>query len=222
MLLVMAIDRRTLLKTGLLGGGILAVSGVGVGMIPTVERAAQGPLQVLDTRAYSVLAAIADTVCPGGGQAPSASDIDVAGQIDAFLATCPPHLGEDLRRALLLFDNALAGLFFRMRPSVFTGMEPAARVNVLEGWRTSRLSFRRQVYSALRTLIASTYYGDPRTYAASGYPGPPNIPRPPKPGSANGVASSRPAASPNTAEALPDPLTESADDTSDGTPEPTP
>jgi hypothetical protein len=36
------------------------------------------------------------------------------------------------------------------------------------------VAVRRQVFKALRGLLAAAYWGDPRMYAHAGYPGPPD------------------------------------------------
>ena len=60
------------------------------------------------------------------------------------------------------------------RATPFTLLGPAEQDAVLDDFRTSRIPIRRSVYKALRGLIAASYWGDPRLYAAAGYPGPPD------------------------------------------------
>lgn len=157
----------------LAGAGLLALGGVGLSWQPTVMRTPSAPLRVLSPRSYSVLAAAADRICPGGNGLPAAGDLDIAGQIDALLATMHPGVGTELGQVLGLLENAAAGLLFDGNPRPFSGSAPAVQDAVLEGWRTSRLSVRRQAYKALRGLVASAYYASLATWAGVGYPGPP-------------------------------------------------
>jgi hypothetical protein len=176
----MSIPRRTLLRYGLLGAGLLAVGGVGLGLRPGAQRQPARPLRALDAVAFSTLAAIADRVCPGGtgangARAPSARELQIAEKIDDLLATCEPGLVAELNQALHLFENAVTGLLFNLRPSPFTLADGATQDRILEDWRTSRLHVRRQVYKALRTLCASTYFAMPEAWPSVGYPGPPDF-----------------------------------------------
>lgn len=169
----MALSRRSFLGLGLAGAALLALGGIG--LRPTVLRAAPATLVALDPRTFSVLAAFAERVAPGGGAFPAASGVSVAEKVDALLGTCAPAMVAEIKQALLLFDNALAGLFLDGRPSTFTACDAATQDAILESWKSSRLDLRRRVYKALRGLCAGAYYGSPECYAAIGYPGPPDF-----------------------------------------------
>lgn len=170
----MSTTRRRLLQVGLGGAALLAVGGVGVALRPGVLRAPSAPLQALDPRSFSTLAAVADAVCPGTEVYPSAAGVGVAEGIDALLASCDPGMTDELTQALMLLENALVGLLLDGRPVAFTALSPATQAEVFEGWRTSRIGVRRQIYKALRGLCASVYYAHPDTWPGSGYPGPPD------------------------------------------------
>jgi hypothetical protein len=171
----MAISRRSILRYGLFGAGLLAVGGVGLGLRPGTVRLPARPLKALDERGFSTLAALADRVNPGGGGAPAAHELQVAEKIDDLLATCDPGLTAEISQALALFENAVTGLLFDGRPTPFSAATPEQQDAAIESWRTSRLHLRRQVYKALRTLCASTYYASPESWASVGYPGPPDL-----------------------------------------------
>ncbi len=168
----MALSRRTFLGLGVAGAAVIALGGIG--LRPTILRAASKPLVALDERTFSVLAAFAERVAPGGGAFPVASGVHVAEKVDALLATCAPGMVAELKQALLLFDNALAGLFLDGRPSTFTSCDAATQDAIIDSWKNSRLDLRRRVYKGLRGLCAGAYYGSPEVYAAIGYPGPPD------------------------------------------------
>ena len=86
----MAINRRTVLKYGLGGAGLLSLGTLGLGMQGTVLRTPSGPLKALDTTSYSVLAAAAERLCPQGDGFPSTAELDIAMQVDGLLATLSP------------------------------------------------------------------------------------------------------------------------------------
>lgn len=170
----MALTRRTLLTAGGAGAALLAVGGVGLGLRPSVLRPAPSGLSVLDPTAYSVLAAVADRVAPGDDVLPPASELGVAAAVDALLATMDPLAAQELVQALHLLENALAGFLLDGRTTTFTAASPAEQDRVLEAWRTSGIAVRRKAFKALRGLCASAYFANPATYAACGYPGPPD------------------------------------------------
>ncbi len=169
----MALSRRSFIGLGVGGAAVLSLGGIG--LRPTALRPSAAPLVALDARTFSVLAAFAERVAPGGGAFPPASAVKVAEKVDALLATCPASMLAEFKQALLLFDNALAGLMFDARPSTFSSCDAQTQDAIMESWQNSRLDLRRQVYKAIRGLCAGAYYGSAEVYAAVGYPGPPDF-----------------------------------------------
>ncbi len=178
------LDRRKFLKRGLVGGGLLALAGT----LPFAFRTtAPGPqprraLRLLTQKEYSVLAAVAARLVPGGGAAPSwpsAEAVDCAGKIDALLATVHPDVGGDFRRLLRLFESGFLGTFVAASPRPFTRAAPADQDARIEAWRRSRLTVLRGGYQALKRLTHAAYYSSPEVYARIGYPGPPVVPQVP-------------------------------------------
>jgi hypothetical protein len=175
MLSLMSIPRRALLKYGLGGAGLLTLGGVGLALQGSVLRAPNAPLQALDPVEYSVLFAVADRVCPGQGAHPAAHAIDVAGAVDALLATLDPATTGEIKLLLRLLENALPGALLDGRVRPFTACSPEQQDATLAAWQHSAILVRRAGYKVLRALCASTYYADPRSFAGSGYPGPPDF-----------------------------------------------
>jgi len=167
--------RRTLLRVGLLGGAVLAAGGIGIGLQSTAPTPLPETLQALSPRAYQILVALADTVCPGnGGSLPAASEIGVPSSVDTYVATLSPIAQRQIEQALGLLESPLAGLFLEGRIRPFTRLDPAQREAVLEGWRAHRLELLRSAYVALRNLVVTAYYVHPIVHAGIGYPGPPD------------------------------------------------
>jgi hypothetical protein len=171
----MAITRRTILKYGLGGATLLAAGGIGLGLQPTVLRAPSKPLKALDETEYSILAAVADRVCPHQDGQPTATDLDIAGQVDHLLSTLDPGTSTELRSVLRLLENAVPGILFDGRISTFTASSAETQDATLRSWQHSRILLRRSAYKAIRNLCAASYYSDPRTYPFAGYPGPPQL-----------------------------------------------
>lgn len=169
------LSRRTLL----LGGVVLATVGggvVSVALAPTVLRAPRTPLQVLTPQAFSVVAALADRVCPGAAGLPSAWDLGVPEQVDAYLATVDPRTAGELVLGLRLLESGLIGLVLDGRRRTFTALSGPEQDSVLHAWRTSRLAPRKQAYAGLLRLLKSVYWARPEVWRHVGYEGPPRFP----------------------------------------------
>jgi hypothetical protein len=168
--------RRSILGLGLGGAAVLALGGVGLALRPGAGGPAPEGLQALDPDAYRVLEAFAARVCPGSTSGfPSAAEIGLARKVDAHLATMHPADVAELRQALLLLENALAGFLLEGRTTPFTASSPAVQDRALAAWRSHRLGVLRKAYKGLRALCATAYYSDPRVFAAVGYRGPPDF-----------------------------------------------
>lgn len=168
-------SRRGVLTKGLFGGAFLLLGGSG-------WLAARGSklvalpdegLKVLSPRQYAVLHAFAECMLPAEGKFPSAEALRVAYQGDKILGLVDVTARDELTALLELFENALANAIFGQRFRPFTQLSVEERERVALEWRDSALSVRRTGFRALRGLVMAAYYGNPRTFAAVGYPGPP-------------------------------------------------
>lgn len=165
-------DRRSFLKKGLLGGALLALGGAGLALRPGRHLASPTqPLRVLDDRTFQVVVAIAGRVVA----LPDADPVAIAHTVDASLSRVAPDAQTEVAQLLGLFENALPGLLFDGRVTPFTALDSDAQDRVLEAWRDSRLALRRSGYQALRKLCLGAHYGDPRTWPALKYGGPPDL-----------------------------------------------
>lgn len=167
--------RRRFLQVGVAGGAALAVAGWLAQSPP--RAAAGGALEVLSPEEYAIVAAVAARLCPGGPGLPSAAQIDVAAKVDRFLAGMDDWTIADFKSLLAVFDSTWGGLLLEGRISRFVELSPAEQDETLESWRRSSLDFKRGAYTALRGLIVTRYWGDPRVYGFAGYPGPPSFGR---------------------------------------------
>jgi hypothetical protein len=157
----------------LLTSGVLLAATVATGAVFGLRApfgpAPRAPLQVLSFRSFRVLAAVADRVCPGGLDLPTAWELEVPEKVDLVLARLHPGHGTDVHRALLLLDSAVAGLLLDGRPTWFTRAPPFVQDQILDAWRTSSLEVRRSAFRAITGLVSAAYWSHPRTFAHSGY-----------------------------------------------------
>lgn len=166
--------RRGFLKKGLLGGALLAIGG-GTWLALKDSALATPPpgLKVLDARRYAVVLALIDRFIPERPGFPSARALDTAQAVDTILTLVDDSSRVELNQLLMLFENALANFLFGLRTTPFTKLSPEEQQAVLNEWMTSSLPLRRTGYLALRTIVMSAYYGNPQTWPATKYPGPP-------------------------------------------------
>jgi hypothetical protein len=54
---------------------------------------------------------------------------------------------------------------------------PESIVAFLERWRASRFALLQSAYQALHQLILAAWYGNPASWPATGYSGPPSLER---------------------------------------------
>lgn len=169
----MNLSRRSLLGLGIAGSILLACGGLA--LRGTRLRKPEEPLRFLGETEFSVLAALADRVNPGGDGFPAAHELRVAEKIDAVLADAHPGIGMEIQQALLLLENALAALVFDGRYDTFTASPPELQDQIWADWAASSIETRRTVYKALNALCTATYWSDPVLWEGVGYPGPPDV-----------------------------------------------
>jgi len=170
----MSLPRRSLLKIGISGALLLSVGGLGLSLRPTTMVTKPESLKCLDQRQFSVLQAVAECMVAPSGSMPSVIELEVVQTIDGLLVELHPADRKQVLQVVGLLENALSGLLMDGRFQTFTGSDLAARRHILDGWRTSRLSVKRQAFLALHQLCVSAYWGHPRAYEFAGYGGPPD------------------------------------------------
>lgn len=168
-------QRRSLLKRGILGGLLLGIASLGgIALMPgdtSVKPA--GKLYTIEAKNFPVLVAVAARVLAGTTASPSA----IAMAVDQALRYTSLESQKDMNAALMLLENALGGLFTRGKPATFTELDEKAQDAALNGWRDSKLVLLRSAYHALRKLCLAAHYATPASWPDTGYPGP-SIPKP--------------------------------------------
>jgi len=177
----MSVSRRRVLQVGLGGTVLLALGGVGLALRPTTVRTPSSPLKVLTVAEYSIVLSVAERIVRPDSEMPSVLELGVAEEIDAMLLGVPTLDVTQIKQVLALLENAFASLVLSGRLTTFTGSSPEAQSRILDGWRTSSLNTKRQAYRVLHSLCVAAYWGNPRAYAATGYPGPPDFSAVPSP-----------------------------------------
>ena len=164
-------QRRSLLRLGLVSAAVLVVAGGAVALFqPGVQD------ERLTPSGRAVFAAVGQAVLEGTlPVAPAAHATALAGlldRIDALVAALPAHAQDELSQLLGLLATApgrlgLAGLSTAWGDATVTYVHAA-----LQSMRTSSLALKQQAYLALHDIVGGAYFSDPSTWAAMGYPGP--------------------------------------------------
>ena len=177
-------SRRRLLKSGLIGLGVIGLAGLGLSLQKTKLIALpKAGLKVFTPEQYAIFTAVAQRCCPpaareaGKPEVPGANPqggVDVAQAADFLLAFADDDARGGIGLALSTLESGVAGALFFERTAPFTQLSPEDQDRVLHAFSTSKVALRRTVYRALTGFIGSLYYADPRTWPSVGYPGPPS------------------------------------------------
>ncbi len=163
--------RRVFLSRSLRALGVVAALPlVGPGCSNAPIAPAPADLHVLTGGEYAIVWAAADAFVPRGGAFPlGATDVDLAGRIDRFLASQDPAVVKGLRGALVILEyggGPLAGRLGR-----FSRMDAGDRAAVLRAL-PHRFKIAGQVYTGLKQLCLFLFYCADESWPAIGYDGP--------------------------------------------------
>ena len=164
-------QRRSLLKLGLVSGAVLPLAGgAAVLLQPGLE---QGRLSASARALFTSLGrAILQGTLPADAQARSRALEAMVERIDALAVNLPVPVQAELSQLLGLLCTApgrlgLAGLGPDWGDATETQVQAA-----LESMRFSSLALRQQAYQALHEIVGGAYFSDESTWVAVGYPGP--------------------------------------------------
>ncbi len=163
-------QRRSFLKTGLIGGAVVAAvgaAGLALWSGDTSVRPRR-PLASLPERAFPVLVAVAARVLKGT----TADPVEIAHRVDEALRFASPESRKDLADVFGLLENALAGLLLRGQARPFTLLDEREQDAALLAWRDSRIGLLRGAYHGVRKLCLAAHHASPASWAEVGYAGP--------------------------------------------------
>ncbi len=173
-------SRRTFLAAGVAGGIALGFAWWWRDRPAFVPGGAGvDALTALDRSAPAIVAAIVPVLLAG---ALPAADPERRSAIDETtlnvgraIAGLPPAAQQELGElfALLGFGPARIALARVVAPWNEAGDDEVAAF--LERWRVSGFLLLRSAYDALHQIVLAAWYGNPRSWPAIGYPGPPNF-----------------------------------------------
>ncbi len=171
------ITRRTFLVTGAAGSAALALAW----WLHGARRRAsgQGAPGPLDAGALAVLSACVPVMLEGGlppaGDGHASAVRETVANVAVAVAGLPPAAQHELHELFALLDWAPTRLALAGLTTSWAEADRASVGATLERWRTGRIDLLRTAYDALHQLIAAAWYGNPRSWAAIGYEGPPQL-----------------------------------------------
>lgn len=167
--------RRTFLAVGVASAAALAAAGWWSWLRTTAPR---GP-RALDADAEAIVAAIVPAMLAGalpeGGQERAAAIREVVAGVDAAIAGLAPHARAELGQLFALLALTPARRAFAGVASPWPDAGVAEVTAFLDRWRDSGWALKRTAYDALHQLIIAAWYGNPRSWPAIGYDGPPKL-----------------------------------------------
>lgn len=163
-------QRRTLLTVGLAGGTMLALVGGTLALLRPGRRDG-----VLTTSGRSMFTAVAQAVLASTlpadpherARALEAHLVRVQGTI----AGMPPNIQAELDELVTIVGSAPGRLALVGLRSDWSSASMAEVTAALQSMRGSSLALRQQAFHALRDITNGSYFADPSTWQAVGYPG---------------------------------------------------
>jgi hypothetical protein len=171
------ISRRTLLKAGIAGGAALLLARWLYTATSEPSRGTVGSNAVSGDEAQilsAIIPVLLGAALPAGADRAVAQAEALSGALEA-IAGLPPAARKELDQlfALLAFVPArcvVAGVW-----SPWPEASPESIAAFLARWRDSRFALLRSAYEALHQIVYGAWYGNPRSWPAIGYAGPPSL-----------------------------------------------
>ena len=164
-------QRRTLLTLGIVTGALLAVAGGTVALLSPGRR--DGKLTAAGRAMFAAVArAVLGPLLPQDPQAQAQVLQAHLDRVQVTIAGMPPAMQSELDELVTIVASAPGRLAL---VGLNTGWRTATESQVtaaLQGMRESPLALRQQAFHALRDITNASYFADPTTWAAIGYPGP--------------------------------------------------
>lgn len=164
-------QRRSLLKLGLVSGVALALAGgAAVLLRPGLDN---GRLTAPARALFASLGrAILQGTLPTGPQDRVQAVQGMVERIDTLAQNLPPHVQAELSQLVGLLCTAPGRLGLAGLATDWPDATDAQVQAALDGMRFSSLAVRQQAYLALHEIVGGAYFSEESTWSVVGYPGP--------------------------------------------------
>jgi hypothetical protein len=168
--------RRTFLFAGIAGAAALAAA---AWWRAGREMVADGASSPLGSDGSALMAAVIpvflDGALPAGREAAAAAAQRTLGSVGVAVAGLPPAAQKELGQLFALLGTAPGRIALARVTLPWHEAKPEEIAAFLERWRTSGFLLLHSAYAALHQLVFAAWYGDPASWPAIGYPGPPKL-----------------------------------------------
>ena len=167
--------RRQFIKVGIAGAALLAAARY----LDRPLAAPAGAYRVLDDNAAKIVRALIPVVLAGSlpneEAARAHATAEVLAAFDRAVSGLAPAIQEELAQLFSFLNFAPSRLAFTGLWTPLDEAPPADIKAFLTRWRHSRFDLQRQSYEALTQLVQASWYDNPSSWKAIGYPGPPAV-----------------------------------------------
>jgi len=169
--------RRHFIQAGFAGAALLALAR----WIDRPLNAASPPAarRFLDARGMRTVGALVPVVLAGalptGEAGRHAAITEIVAAFDRAVAGLAPPVQEEIGELFSFLHTGPLRVAFAGLWSPVDESSPQELVAFLGRWRDSPFTLQRASYRALTQLIQAAWYGNPSSWAAIGYPGPPAV-----------------------------------------------
>ena len=168
-------NRRQWIASGTVAALLLAGMGTLYELQPDRAPADDYRFRTLSDEDRGILAAIAPVILAGSLSAGEAALSAAIEGFDIAVAGLTPSVQAEVAQLLMLLRVAPLRMAATgvMKPWHLASHDEIARF--LTGWRYSSIAKLRSAYDALHQLCYGAWYGNPNSWVATSYPGPPKI-----------------------------------------------
>lgn len=167
-------QRRTLLKLGLVSGTVLALAGGAATLLQ--PGLVDGRLTPAGRALFmGVGRAILQGTLPQDAAAQQQALDGLLARVDVLAQNQPPHVQAELSQLVGLLGTGAGRMALAGLGQGWLEAAPEQVAAALDGMRYSRLALRQQAYLALHEVVCGAFFSDESTWSLVGYPGPQDI-----------------------------------------------
>ena len=167
-------QRRTLLKLGLVSGTVLALAG-GAAMLVQPGLVQRRLTDAGRALFIGVGRAILQGTLPADPAEQRQALEGMADRVDILAQNLPPHVVDELSQLVGLLGSSAGRVALAGLSTGWLEATPEQVMAALNDMRYSRLALRQQAYQALHEIVGGAYFSEETTWAVVGYPGPQDI-----------------------------------------------